>query len=63
VVAEYVVRARDEGDLPADTDAIETARALLAAEQGIVFMGRTGLDVETLTATAHSLIRQLLPDI
>jgi TetR/AcrR family transcriptional regulator, transcriptional repressor for nem operon len=53
VVAEFVVRARDEGDLPADTDAIETARALLTAELGIVFMGRTGLDMVTLTATAQ----------
>jgi AcrR family transcriptional regulator len=61
-IAESVVRAREEGDLPADTDAIQTSRVLLAAEQGIVFMGRTGLDMENLTATAQSLIDQLLPD-
>jgi AcrR family transcriptional regulator len=62
VVAERVVRAQREGDVPADADPIQTARALLAAQQGIVFMGRTGLDITTLTATAHSLTAQLLPD-
>jgi AcrR family transcriptional regulator len=61
-VAECVVRAQGEGDMPADTDPIETARALLAAQQGIVFMGRTGLDITTLTATARTLTAQLLPD-
>jgi TetR/AcrR family transcriptional regulator, transcriptional repressor for nem operon len=61
-VAECVVRAQDEGDVPADADPIEVARTLLAAQQGIVFMGRTGLDITTLTATARSLAAQLLPD-
>jgi hypothetical protein len=37
------------------------AHALLAAQQGIVFLGRTGLDITTLTATARSLAAQLLP--
>jgi AcrR family transcriptional regulator len=61
LVAECVVRAQGEGDVPPDTDPIETARALLAAQQGLVFMGRTGLDIDKLTATAHSLAAQLLP--
>jgi AcrR family transcriptional regulator len=61
-VADCVVRAQSEGDVPADTDPIETAHALLAAQQGIVFLGRTGLDITTLTATARSLTAQLLPD-
>lgn len=61
VVAACVVRAQDEGDVPAGADPIETARALLTAQQGIVFMGRTGLDVDALTATARSLVAQLLP--
>jgi TetR/AcrR family transcriptional repressor of nem operon len=61
LVAECVARAQDEGDVPAGADPVETARALLAAQQGIVFMGRTGLDIETLTATARSLVAQLLP--
>jgi TetR/AcrR family transcriptional regulator, transcriptional repressor for nem operon len=42
-------------------DPIATARALLAAQQGLVFMGRTGLDIDQLTATARSLAVQLLP--
>jgi TetR/AcrR family transcriptional repressor of nem operon len=61
LVAECVARAQREGDVPADADPLETARALLAAQQGLVFMGRTGLDIDTLTATAHSLTAQLLP--
>jgi len=61
LVAECVVRAQGEGDVPADADPIETARALLAAQQGLVFMGRTGLDIDKLTATARSLAAQLLP--
>jgi hypothetical protein len=36
-------------------------RALPAAQQGLVFMGRTGLDIDKLTATARSLAAQLLP--
>jgi TetR/AcrR family transcriptional repressor of nem operon len=61
-VAECVVRAQGEGDMPDDADPIDAARALLAAQQGVVFMGRTGLDITTLTATARSLTAQLLPD-
>jgi TetR/AcrR family transcriptional repressor of nem operon len=61
-VAECVVRAQGEGDVPLDADQIEIARALLAAQQGIVFMGRTGMDITMLTATARSLTAQLLPN-
>ncbi|WP_236794400.1 TetR/AcrR family transcriptional regulator [Amycolatopsis sp. GM8] len=62
LIGDCVARAQREGDLPADTDPIALARALLAAQQGIVFMSRTGLDTATLTATARSLAAQLLPD-
>ncbi|AGP58152.1 TetR/AcrR family transcriptional regulator [Streptomyces rapamycinicus] len=62
LIGDCVARAQREGDLPAGADPIELARALLAAQQGIVFMGRTGLDTATLTATARSLAAQLLPD-
>ncbi|MFC8797736.1 TetR family transcriptional regulator C-terminal domain-containing protein [Promicromonospora sp. NPDC057138] len=62
LIADCVARTQSEGDLPAETDPIALARALLAAQQGIVFMGRTGLDTATLTATARSLAAQLLPD-
>jgi AcrR family transcriptional regulator len=63
VVAESVVRAQAEGDLPASADPVATARALLAAQQGLTFMGRSGMDVETLAATARSLADQLLPAV
>ncbi len=62
LIADCVGRAQREGDLPADADPIALARSLLAAQQGLVFMSRTGLDAATLTATAHSLAAQLLPD-
>ncbi|MFF4880775.1 MULTISPECIES: TetR/AcrR family transcriptional regulator [unclassified Micromonospora] len=62
LVAECVVRAQDEGDMPSDADPVETARALLAAQQGLVFMGRTGLDIDKLTATARTLAAQFLPE-
>ncbi|MCP9947360.1 TetR/AcrR family transcriptional regulator [Actinomadura madurae] len=62
LIADCVARAQREGDLPAETDPIALARALLAAQQGLVFMSRTGLDTTTLTATARSLASRLLPD-
>ena len=61
IVAGCVARAQAEGDLPASADPVGTARALLAAQQGLTFMGRSGMDVETLAATARSLAAQLLP--
>jgi TetR/AcrR family transcriptional repressor of nem operon len=63
LVAECVVRAQREGDMPGDADPVETARALLAAQQGIVFMGRTGLEIDKLTATARTLVAQFLPGV
>jgi AcrR family transcriptional regulator len=62
LIADCVVRAQREGDLAPEADPIALARALLAAQQGIVFMSRTGLDTTTLTATARLLAAQLLPD-
>lgn len=62
LIADCVARAQREGDVPAGSDPIALARALLAAQQGLVFMGRTGLDMPTLAATARSLATQLLPD-
>jgi len=60
-VAACVARAQAEGDLPGRMDPVETSRALLAAQQGLVFMGRSGMDVDTLEATARSLAAKLLP--
>lgn len=62
ILAEGVARAQAEGDLPASADPVGTARALLAAQQGVTYMGRTGMEVETLAATARSLAAQLLPE-
>lgn len=62
LIGDCVARAQREGDLPAGADPVALARALLAAQQGLVFMSRTGLDTATLHATARSLAAQLLPD-
>jgi TetR/AcrR family transcriptional repressor of nem operon len=61
LVAECVVRAQAEGDVPAGADPVGTARELLTAQQGIVFMGRAGMDIDQLTATTRSLTDRLLP--
>lgn len=61
VLADGVRSAQAQGDLSASADPVGTARALLAAQQGLTFMGRTGMDVETLAATARSLAAELLP--
>jgi len=60
LIAECVTRAQGEGALPADKNAVELARAILAAQQGLVFMGRTGMDVDILAATARSLADAIL---
>ncbi|SNY24994.1 TetR/AcrR family transcriptional regulator [Paractinoplanes atraurantiacus] len=62
LIGDCVARAQREGDLPADEDPISLARTLLAAQQGLLFMSRTGMDAATLTTTARSLADQLLPD-
>ncbi|WP_166904783.1 TetR/AcrR family transcriptional regulator [Mycobacterium sp. DL440] len=62
LIGDCVARAQREGDVPVGAHPIAFARALLAAQQGLVFMGRTGLDKDTLAATARSLAAQLLPD-
>lgn len=61
VLADGVRSAQAQGDLSASVDPVGTARALLAAQQGLTFMGRTGMDPGTLAATARSLAANLLP--
>ncbi|MFI8527622.1 TetR/AcrR family transcriptional regulator [Promicromonospora sukumoe] len=61
VLADGVRSAQAQGDLNPSADPVGTARALLAAQQGLTFMGRTGMDVAALEATARSLATQLLP--
>ena len=54
-------RAQREGDVDPDTDAAEVARAVLAAQLGVVALGRTGMDVAALTEVARSALARLLP--
>ncbi|GAA1612662.1 TetR/AcrR family transcriptional regulator [Actinoplanes couchii] len=60
ILAEAVARAQHEGDLPTGTDPAETARAVVTAQQGVVFMGRTGMDVTALRAVAETLADRIL---
>jgi TetR/AcrR family transcriptional regulator, transcriptional repressor for nem operon len=60
-VAVCVRRAVSEGDLPEGTDPATFARTLLTAQQGLTYMGRTGLDVTALATTAETLVSHLLP--
>ncbi|MFI6098054.1 TetR/AcrR family transcriptional regulator [Lentzea sp. NPDC051213] len=61
LVAGAVERAQREGDLPAGIDPVTFARTLQAAQQGIVYMGRSGLPAEALAEVAGNLADQLLP--
>lgn len=61
LIADCISRAQDEGDLQAESDAIALARAILTAQQGIVYMSRTGLSTAALKATSRSLADHLLP--
>ncbi|MFC9424485.1 TetR/AcrR family transcriptional regulator [Streptomyces sp. NPDC056987] len=54
-------RARSEGDLDPGIDPSETARAALVAQLGLIALGRTGMDIGTLAATARSALARLLP--
>ncbi|GAA3635859.1 TetR/AcrR family transcriptional regulator [Kineosporia mesophila] len=60
ILAEAVARAQREGDLSTGTDPQQAARAIVTAQQGIVFMGRTGLDVTELRSVAETLADQIL---
>lgn len=61
LIADCISRAQDEGDLPTESDAIALARAILTAQQGIVYMSRTGMSTAALKATSQSLADHLLP--
>jgi AcrR family transcriptional regulator len=61
LVAGCVRRAQREGDVPTDTDPMILARTLVTAQQGLTFMGRSGMDPGTLAVTAQALAEQLLP--
>ncbi|MFG3255361.1 TetR/AcrR family transcriptional regulator [Streptomyces sp. NPDC048172] len=61
VLTEALERARREGDLASDADPAETARAALVTQLGLIALGRTGVDVDTLAAAARSALARLLP--
>ncbi|MEU8663335.1 TetR/AcrR family transcriptional regulator [Actinoplanes philippinensis] len=63
LIGDCVARAQREGDVPADVDPISLARALLSAQQGLLFMSRTGLDAAGLIAAARALEDRLLPGL
>ncbi|MFJ5279610.1 TetR/AcrR family transcriptional regulator [Streptomyces parvulus] len=60
ILTEALERARREGDLAPDEDPAETARAALVAQLGLLTLGRTGMDIGTLTAAAQSALARLL---
>jgi TetR/AcrR family transcriptional repressor of nem operon len=61
MIAECIVRAQQEHDLLSEGDPVVLARTILTAQQGIVFMSRTGMDTETLTTTAKEMSTHLIP--
>lgn len=61
LLAEGVRQAQGDGDLSSSADPVGVARALLTTQQGLTYMGRAGMDVDTLKATADSLAARLLP--
>ncbi|TLW90586.1 TetR/AcrR family transcriptional regulator [Saccharomonospora piscinae] len=61
VLAEAIERAQREGDVDPDADANQIACAVLAAQLGVVALGRTGMDVDTLASVAESALERLLP--
>lgn len=61
VLVEAIERAQLEGDVDPDADAGQVASAVLAAQLGIVALGRTGMGIDTLAAVAESALARLLP--
>lgn len=61
ILLEAIERAQREGDVDPDADANQIAYAVLAAQLGIVALGRTGMGVDTLASVAESVLERLLP--
>lgn len=61
ILTEALERAQREGDLDPEAEPAATARAVLAAQLGVVALGRTGMDTEALTEVARSALARLLP--
>lgn len=60
-LADAVRRAQREGDVAARLDPLETARAVLAGQLGLIVLGRIGQDPAALAAMAETLLDGLLP--
>ena len=60
MIAEAVQRARDEGDLPPDTDPRALAGLLLAVMQGQEFLAKTGMGVAELGQIGEGAAARLL---
>ena len=60
-LAAAVERAQREGDVDPDADAREIARAVLAAQLGVIALGRTGMELGALTEVARSALACTLP--
>ncbi|KIH96506.1 transcriptional regulator [Streptomonospora alba] len=61
VLTEAIERAQHEGDVDPDADADQIAYAVLAAQLGVVALGRTGMGVDALASVAESALARLLP--
>ncbi|MGH3996259.1 MAG: TetR/AcrR family transcriptional regulator [Pseudonocardiaceae bacterium] len=59
-LAAALERAQREGDFDPDAGAVETARAVLVAQLGLIALGRTGMDINVLTTAAQSVLARLL---
>jgi len=60
IIRETIQRAVAEGDLPKTTRPRELASVLLAAKNGLEFLGRTGLDDAAIDRVGRNLARNLL---
>ncbi|MEU0878936.1 TetR/AcrR family transcriptional regulator [Lentzea sp. NPDC005914] len=60
LVAAAVKRAQREGDLPVGVESTAFARMLQTAQQGLVYIGRSGLPAEQLARVAQDLADKLL---
>jgi AcrR family transcriptional regulator len=63
LVAATVRRAQREADLPAEIEPAAFARTLQAAQQGIVYMGRSGMPAQQLAEVAEDLADRLLAPV
>lgn len=61
LLADAVRRAQREGDVATRVDPVETARAVLAGQLGLLVLGRIGQDPAALSAMAATLLDRLLP--